>query len=114
VGTINAQVYEVKSGEPASITKGTDLLKASTQVVLEVSAPNGVQKFGKEAFLHLLHDLRIVRQSNTMVLQARVTGQVPKKDDADASFDMTVTFPLKSSETGGGPDLSLSGTETHF
>ncbi len=112
--TWDAQVYEMKEGEKASLSKGTDLLEPVKKAIREFKAGDkAVKKLGFDNFTFALHDTHIAQRGPETVLVVEVNAGIPKSEEEGAFFDVTLTFSLAPDENGGAPALKSLGAEGH-
>jgi hypothetical protein len=111
--TFDACVYEL-GGDHESVSPATDFLQAAKKAALEhMSGGDFFKKHNKDDFTFSLSDARIVWRGSSPYIAVEVTGGIPKSDEEDAYFGVTVNFKLTSGENGGAPTLTWSGSEAH-
>lgn len=93
-------LYQIIEG--ASVSKGVDILAASTKAALKD------KKALPDAFVFRLHDVQIATRGEKTVLLVSVDAEGEQEAD---SFDSLVTFQITPAADGAAPKLSVLSTE---
>ncbi len=93
-------LYQVIEG--ASVSKGVDILAASTKAALKG------KKASADTFVFRLHDVQIATRGEKTVLLVGVDAEGEKEED---SFDSLVTFQITAGAEGAEPKLTVLNTE---
>lgn len=111
--TFTAGLYQI-TPDGTGLSEPTDLLKLAQEAAFSsLESSDLLKKFEKDAFALTLHDVSIAQRGAKAVVVVEVSGQIPKSEDEDAYFNLTLTFDLLPDDNGGEPTLKWSGTETH-
>ena len=111
--TYDANVYAM-AGDQMSVSAPVDLLEPAKKAAFEhLAGGDLLEKFKRDDFAITLNDAHIVWRGGSSYVVCEVNGQIPKSEEEDAYFGVTVTFKLTSDEDDGIPALTWSGSEAH-
>ncbi|MFM2199014.1 MAG: hypothetical protein RLZZ505_2446 [Verrucomicrobiota bacterium] len=111
--TYDANVYGM-AGDQMSVSPPVDLLEPAKKAAFgHLEGGDLLEKFDRDDFAITLSEARIVWRGASPYVVCEVNGQIPKSEEEDAYFGLTVTFRLDSGESDGASALVLSGTEAH-